>query len=264
MFARRQYLLLVGQIPEYRFIIKDFDFQEGDTLTITHRESRFYFKAYVSHERISRNGVEPLLGAIYTPYHTGVVIRAEKECKKEALESWDGVVAHFREWLSFLQSEFGINTPPSPVNEEYIKMVELDLLHTPIITIANLHITIQQAAAQLFADGHYRQALLEAYIAVDTAVREKSHLTGSGTRLMETAFSPGNPVLKIGDSPDEQQGFLALFRGAMLAIRNPKAHSLKGTHDAQRALEWLSFASVLLRNLDEATLANFSTTPPTP
>jgi hypothetical protein len=64
----------------------------------------------------------------------------------------------------------------------------------------------------------------------------------------------GNPVLKIGDSPDEQQGFLALFRGAILAVRNPKAHSLGGTSDAQRALEWLFFASVLLRNLDESTL----------
>ena len=40
----------------------------------------------------------------------------------------------------------------------------------------------------------------------------------------------------------------------MLAVRNPKAHSLDGTSDQQRALEWLSFAGVLLRNLDEATL----------
>jgi uncharacterized protein (TIGR02391 family) len=127
------------------------------------------------------------------------------------------------------------------------------LAHAPS-PLAALHPTIQQAAGSLFATGHYRQALLDAYIAVDNAVREKSQLTGSGTRLMEVAFSPGNPVLKIGDSPDEQQGFMALFRGAMLAIRNPKAYSLNGTHDAQRALEWLSFASVLLRNLDEAVL----------
>jgi uncharacterized protein (TIGR02391 family) len=130
--------------------------------------------------------------------------------------------------------------------------------------LANLHPTIQQAASKLFADGHYRQALLDAYIAVDNAVREKSQLAGSGTRLMETAFSPGNPVLKIGDSPDEQQGFMALFRGAILAIRNPKAHSLNGTHDAQRALEWLFFASVLLRNLDESALIQPTAIPPVP
>lgn len=121
-------------------------------------------------------------------------------------------------------------------------------------TLANLHPIIQQAAGSLYATGHYRQAILDAYIAVDNAVGDKSQLPGSGTRLMEAAFSPGNPVLKIGDSPEEQQGFMALFRGAMLAIRNPKAHSLGGTQDAQRALEWLSFASVLLRNLDEAVL----------
>jgi uncharacterized protein (TIGR02391 family) len=119
-------------------------------------------------------------------------------------------------------------------------------------SLAALHPTIQQAATSLFATGHYRQAILDAYIAVDNAVREKAQLPGSGTRLMEVAFSPGNPVLKIGNSQDEQQGFMALFRGAMLAIRNPKAHSLNGTHDEQRAFEWLAFASVLLRNLDEA------------
>lgn len=128
--------------------------------------------------------------------------------------------------------------------------------------LSNLHPTIQRAASSLYATGHYRQALLDAYIAVDRAVQQKSQLTGSGTRLMETAFSPGNTVLKIGESTDEQQGFLSLFRGAMLAIRNPKAHSLGGTHDAQRALEWLSFASVLLRNLDEAVLIQPTATSP--
>ena len=48
---------------------------------------------------------------------------------------------------------------------------------------------------------------------------------------------------------------MALFRGATLAIRNQKVYSLNGTADEQRALEWLLFVSVLLRNLDEATVA---------
>lgn len=137
----------------------------------------------------------------------------------------------------------------------------VDDLPAPAPSLAALHPTIQQAANSLYATGHYRQALLDAFIAVDNTVQTKSQLAGSGTRLMEVAFSPGNPVLKMGDSSDEQQGFMALFRGAMLAIRNPKAHSLNGTHDAQRALEWLSFASVLLRNLDEATLTQSPSAP---
>lgn len=151
--------------------------------------------------------------------------------------------------------------------KRYISEVEFEVAESAQViqhSLVHLHPTIRQASSSLYATGHYRQALLDAFIAVDNAVREKSQLIGNGTRLMEVAFSPGNPVLKIGDSSDEQQGFLSLFRGAMLAIRNPKAHSLNGTHDAQRALEWLSFASVLLRNLDEAMLAQPPATPPTP
>ena len=150
-----------------------------------------------------------------------------------------------------------------------IDLIQQEIQETPNATastnhrpLAHLHSTIQHVAGTLYATGHYRQALLDAFIAVDNAVQAKSQLPHNGTRLMEVAFSPGNPALKIGDSPDEQQGFMALFRGAMLAIRNPKAHSLNGTHDAQRALEWLAFASVLLRNLDDATLIPSPTAQP--
>jgi uncharacterized protein (TIGR02391 family) len=159
----------------------------------------------------------------------------------------------FRSTLFFLQQE--LDTLPQiehkgPSTPDY----EQETFAAPTPTLANLHPTIQSAASSLFATGHYRQALLDAFIAVDNAVQAKSHLTHTGTQLMEVAFSANNPILKIGDSNNEQQGFMALFRGAMLAIRNPKAHSLGGTHDQQRALEWLSFASVLMRNLDEAVL----------
>ncbi|MBD2768474.1 TIGR02391 family protein [Hymenobacter sp. BT664] len=149
--------------------------------------------------------------------------------------------------MAWIKQEYGPFEAPKLLSERAVEQATTSPL-------TYLHPTIQHAAGSLYATGHYRQALLDACIALDRAVQQKSQLTGSGTRLMETAFSPGNPVLKIGNSPDEQQGFLSLFRGAMLAIRNPKAHSLGGTHDAQRALEWLSFASVLLRNLDEATV----------
>lgn len=156
----------------------------------------------------------------------------------------------YEELLYFLREEINA-LPEAASNAASEPVIQPDPVPS---TLANLHPVIQQAASSLYATGHYRQAILDAYIAVDNAVREKAQLTGSGTRLMEVAFSPGNPVLKIGESPEEQQGFMALFRGAMLAIRNPKAHSLGGTADAQRALEWLSFASVLLRNLEEAVL----------
>jgi hypothetical protein len=55
-----------------------------------------------------------------------------------------------------------------------------------------------------------------------------------------------------GSSEDEREGFHAIFRGAMLGIRNPGAHELFLTGDPQQALEYLAFASLLHRRIDVA------------
>ncbi|WP_374955159.1 TIGR02391 family protein [Paenibacillus sp. PCH8] len=72
-----------------------------------------------------------------------------------------------------------------------------------------------------------------------------------GSPLMQQVFSPRNPQIILSDDQDEQQGFMWLFAGAVMAIRNPKAHKITDVTDPQRTLEWLSFASVLHRVLDD-------------
>ena len=64
------------------------------------------------------------------------------------------------------------------------------------------------------------------------------------TPKLDTATASGQ------SAADEREGFQALFRGAMLAIRNPKAHELFKPEDPQQALEYLGFASLLHRRLD--------------
>jgi uncharacterized protein (TIGR02391 family) len=119
--------------------------------------------------------------------------------------------------------------------------------------IANLHPLVQQIASGLFADGHYRQALLDCYILLIEAVKTKSGRRDiDGTSLMQTVFSPRNPIIKVSEDPDIQQGFMFMFSGPVMGIRNPAAHSLVKETDPQKTLEWLSFASVLLRTLDES------------
>lgn len=54
---------------------------------------------------------------------------------------------------------------------------------------------------------------------------------------------------------DEREGFQALFRGAMIGIRNPKAHEVFKAEDPQTALEYLGFASLLHRRIDHAEQA---------
>ncbi len=120
--------------------------------------------------------------------------------------------------------------------------------------LANLHPRVHEVASELFQNGHYRQAILDTYIALDNAVQDKSGLNRTGMALMDSVFSSTNPILKISNDPDERMGFMFLFKGAIGAIRNPKAHRVSKQNDPQRTLEWLSFASVLFRIIDDSQL----------
>jgi len=96
--------------------------------------------------------------------------------------------------------------------------------------ILNIHPRIQKASKKLFLDGHYSQAILEAFKAVNNLVKEKSgQIDLDGSNLMSKVFSANKPILAINNNltksdKDEQLGFMYLFEGAMLGIRNQKAH----------------------------------------
>jgi uncharacterized protein (TIGR02391 family) len=121
--------------------------------------------------------------------------------------------------------------------------------------LSSLHPLIQNVAGELYKGGHYRQAILDAYIQLVEAVKHKSGVFDKdNTPLMQTVFSANNPILEVSKNTDEQQGFMWLYSGATMGIRNPKAHRLVQQNDPQRTLEWLSFASVLLRVLDDSII----------
>lgn len=121
------------------------------------------------------------------------------------------------------------------------------------LEISGLHPLVQKTAGELYKNGHFRQAILDTYIALVEAVKVKSGEHNlDNTPLMQNVFSPKTPTIKVSDDYDEQLGFMWLFSGAVMGIRNPKAHRLIEQNDPQRTLEWLSFASVLLRVIDDA------------
>jgi uncharacterized protein (TIGR02391 family) len=119
----------------------------------------------------------------------------------------------------------------------------------------DLHPEIERASAQLFHDGHYANAVEDACKALDLLVKLRSMRTDpSGTELMQLVFSPNAPILKFNDQQNEsekseQRGMMFLFSGAMLALRNPRAHGITNDHP-ERAVEYLSFLSMLARSLD--------------
>lgn len=129
------------------------------------------------------------------------------------------------------------------------------------LTFEHLHENVQAAAGDLFADGHLSSAVSEAFKSIEVRVRKLSDLDQSGATLMTTAFAAKAPVLDVAtesgrSGQDEREGFMALFRGAMIGIRNPKAHELFQDEDPQQALEYLAFASLLHRRIDVAEKAS--------
>jgi uncharacterized protein (TIGR02391 family) len=118
----------------------------------------------------------------------------------------------------------------------------------------DLHPAIARAANDLYRNGHYANAIEDAVKALNNLVRLHSGEEGDGTSLIETVFSPKNPILRFNDArdqsdQDEQKGFMMMFSGAVAGLRNPRAHRLI-KDDPERALEFIAFVSLLAKLLE--------------
>lgn len=118
------------------------------------------------------------------------------------------------------------------------------------------HPEIIKASESLFKSHHYAQAIFEAFKAVNNFVKEKTGLSLDGKDLMAKVFREDDPIIKLNElktrsERDEEEGFKFLFMGAMVGIRNPKAHDNVLQTDPYRTLEYLSFASLLMKRAEE-------------
>ena len=125
------------------------------------------------------------------------------------------------------------------------------------LNLQRLHPEVIAVASGLFADRQYDSAVTEAMKSVEVRVRSLTGLAVSGSALMQEAFKPKEPRLDVAvetgrSGDDEREGYFYLFRGAMIGIRNPKAHELSRGDDPDEALEVLALASLLHRRLDIA------------
>jgi len=123
----------------------------------------------------------------------------------------------------------------------------------------DLHTEIARAANDLYRDGHYANAIVDAVKALNGLVRMRSGVELDGAALMQKVFSQNAPVLRFNElkdqsDHDEQLGFMMLFTGAVAGLRNPRAHKLI-KDDPERALEFIAFVSLLAKLVDEAKKA---------
>lgn len=127
--------------------------------------------------------------------------------------------------------------------------------------------SLRKKTKKLFLDGHHARAVEEAYKLIDNLVKKKANLLETpltGSQLMQKAFSPNNPILKINEckttsEKDEQTGFMQIFSGCMTGIRNPRAHETDWEDTEEHALQLLVFANYLIERAQMAELQSNDT-----
>jgi uncharacterized protein (TIGR02391 family) len=122
-----------------------------------------------------------------------------------------------------------------------------------------LHPAIKKSSYQQYRDGHLREAVLNSVIAIFDQIRKMTGIAADGDALVSNAFSLEHPIIILSEletdsGQNDQKGFMQIFKGAFQGIRNPKAHSLANDLNEQKAAQYLVFASLLARRLDEAKI----------
>lgn len=120
-----------------------------------------------------------------------------------------------------------------------------------------LHPVVFEHAYHQYRSGHLRDAVLNAFTAVFDLIRERTGLDMDGSKLASQVFSVKEPCLVLSEirtesGRNDQAGFLQIYQGAYIGIRNPKAHSLRHDLNEEKAAQYLVFASLLARRVAEA------------
>lgn len=158
----------------------------------------------------------------------------------------DRAVSNLQTIIELFEEKLGA-APESPAHRARRAFGDLDL-----------HPEIVRASAKLFENGHYSNAVGEACKVLNHLVQMRSGETDqSGTPMMQRVFSANNPILRFNNllsqsDKDEQQGMMFLYSGAMLALRNPRAHELV-EDDPEQAVQYIGLLSLLAKALDRTT-----------
>lgn len=124
-------------------------------------------------------------------------------------------------------------------------------------TINSLHPKIIQRCQQLFETGQYDDAIFNAMKTVEEEIRSRASAapTDLGVALVSKVMNPNQPKLIFSSVNAEQEAAHSMYRGAIGSFKNPLSHRFLDTSDPIKTFEILGFASLLMRMLDDATIA---------
>jgi uncharacterized protein (TIGR02391 family) len=118
---------------------------------------------------------------------------------------------------------------------------------------------LRDVVRKVFLDGHYALAVEEGFKYLNNLVKQRAGSTADGASLMTTAFSVGAPLLRLPTAlktesqKNQQLGYMLIFQGSMIGIRNPRAHEHKYLDEPRNALELLALCNHLVRVTLNAT-----------
>lgn len=170
------------------------------------------------------------------------------------------ITSHLSSCQSFLRKE-----PQGWIQKVRYSLVEFGKLEKNYFELLSIHPEIRKVSERLFNNKHYSQAIYEAYKKIVNMVKDKTNRPKEnekeldGKDLMFKVFNKQNPILKLNNLStesdiNEQEGFMHLYAGAVQGIRNPKAHDNIEQKDSLRTLEYLVFASLLAKRIDESKI----------
>ena len=147
-----------------------------------------------------------------------------------------------------------------PEIRHLMEQVDIDSEPAPTDWFWNfVHPRIKALAQPRFESGFFGDAVEASFKEVNDSVKrlfvESEGREADGAGLMNTTFSPNNPIIKLAELDSEtgrniQQGYMQIFAGAMTGIRNPKAHGNLNP-DSRKALHLIALASLLMCKTDE-------------
>ena len=141
------------------------------------------------------------------------------------------------------------------------RLIQIVGRREPFLSSSGLALDVSEAAVSCWEDGHYVEAVWQAYLKLERKAQQKLGTEDSGTKLWDKCFAVKEGLEISGQQgtaetkKSERQGVQRLAQSASLLIRNPIAHTPSDEKNLteEEALEYLSVLSCLSRWLDRCS-----------
>lgn len=193
---------------------------------------------------------------IYLDFQNGImeyVIANNVDNTNEWEQIRNNIIYNSNEYLSATEANIIL------INLQKLKIEILQKNRDEMIFDENIHVLISKSSKLKYFGGYYADAVESAFKEVNSRCKKiMKNLKAKeldGANLMNELFSPNNPVLKFESLDNEsgknvQLGYMQIFSGSIIAIRNPKAHENMSLSKLE-AYRRLCLASLLMEKIDD-------------